>query len=211
MMPFFERVSQAAFRIFHALAQAQMLKVSCLAALAIVALNDHVFKGMPAVPRAFANRASDFGGLYFFPFLCYDIATTLLASASPFRRRPRLFLSFLVITGLVFLGAKIPGWSHFFVVEVARAVSPFPVFAVADITDTVALVVLPLAWWVFRPSMEVTRVVSPFRVLRFGLCRKHRTPCDGRSCGVWPSKRACIPAPPGKREAPRQESPKDTS
>jgi hypothetical protein len=204
-------VSQAAFRIFHALAQAQMLRVSCLAALVVVALNDHVLKEMPAVPRAFANKASDFGGLYFFPFLCYDIMTVLMASASPFCKRPRLFLCVLVATGLVFLGAKIPGWSHFIVVEVARVVSPFPVFAVADLTDTVARVVLPLAWWVFAPSMEVTRVVSPFRVLRIGLRRNSRTLCGACSCGVWPGKRARLPGIPGEQRAPRDESSKDPS
>ena len=135
-----------------------MLRPSCLTALALVAVNDWLFKGADWFPQLLAGKLSDFGGLFYFPFLCYDII--LLPSARE-RRTSNLFVFLLFATAVVFTLAKLPGVARTVILEVARVVSPFSVTAVIDPTDLFALLVLPVAWRVFderrRPAASGVR------------------------------------------------------
>src|SRR6187402_2616572 len=77
-----------------------------LAAVALLILNDHLWKGGGVIPGWITGKISDFAGLFFFPVLL-----TVLVEAAWRRRgegasRRRIAWSSVVLTGVVFAALK---------------------------------------------------------------------------------------------------------
>lgn len=129
-----------------------------LAAVAILAVNDHVLKGSGLLPVGLTGKLSDFAGLFFFPLLVTAAADTL---AWPLRARldPTLRLwkaaVAVVATGIGFVALELsPAAVHAYVSLMARL--GIPSTSVRDPSDLIALVVLPFSY--LRARNHVRRV-----------------------------------------------------
>src|SRR5262245_25324476 len=111
----------------HAPAAARLLHPLPVAAIAITALNDHLWKGGHLVPAWLTGKLSDFAGLFFFP--------VLVVAATRGRVRPAVAA---LATGLVFALFKLSP-------AACQWLEPFVV--TPDATDLAALPMLGLSWW----------------------------------------------------------------
>jgi hypothetical protein len=106
-------------------------------ALLLLVLNDHVLKGAGLFPGWLTGKLSDFAGLVVAPVLL----TTLLGARSGWARAVTC-----AVVGLGFAAIKLsPGTAR--ALERALALAHLDWRLWSDATDLVALVALPLAWW----------------------------------------------------------------
>lgn len=117
-------------------------------ALALLAANDHLFKGAGVLPGALTGKLSDFAGLL--------VAPVLLAMLCGVRRRPG-WIAAHVAVGVGFAAINLsPAIAR--MVEAATLPTPFPWWITVDPTDLVALPMLAVSAVVFarfaaRPVM----------------------------------------------------------
>ena len=124
-----------------------ILLPSSLVAIALLALNDHVFKAH--FPGFVSGKLSDFAGLYFFPFFLLSVAATLRPAAGS----KGALGAVCVLTALVFSCVNLaPGASELYEHLVAGIWHELgrarPVVHVADGEDLIALPMAGLAYWV---------------------------------------------------------------
>lgn len=145
-----------------ALPLGEFLHPAPLAALAVLAVNDHVLKGSGWLPGWLTGKLSDFAGLLFFPLLVTAAGDTVAWAAA---RVTRLRLDFslrrwklalaIVVTGAAFAGLELSdAWGRFYVDTLGRL--GFPSQTTRDPTDLAALVMLWPAWR--RGVAEIRRV-----------------------------------------------------
>jgi hypothetical protein len=121
------------------------------AALALLLFNDNVLKGAGIVPAWLTGKLSDFAFLIVAPVLL----ATLLPRAVPWRRA----IAVLAVV-LVYAAADLsPAVSDAIVAAASRAGLSWKLWP--DVTDLLALVVLPLTWKLLRPSPPRPPVVAP--------------------------------------------------
>jgi hypothetical protein len=118
-----------------------------LAALALLALNDHMWKG--AGPGWLTGKLSDVAGLFYFPFLV-AAACALVTSLQPARRvsLPAGRIAFALVA-IWFAAAKTIPAAHLATVWLATLVIG-PVDVVRDPTDVAALLALVPSWLLYR-------------------------------------------------------------
>lgn len=120
-----------------------LLHPAWLAAVAVLALNDHVFKGASLLPAVVTGKLSDFAGLFAAPAL---LAALLGVSST------RALACCHLATGAVFTAIKVSGpASELFTSALALAHLPWR--NVVDPTDLVALVALLASFVVLGPRM----------------------------------------------------------
>lgn len=108
-------------------------------ALALLAANDHLFKGAGVLPAALTGKLSDFAGLL--------VAPVVLAALIGVRGRRGWLLSHLAV-GLGFAAINLsPAIAR--MVEAATVPTPFPWWITVDPTDLVALPMLAVSALVF--------------------------------------------------------------
>jgi len=141
-----------------------------LAALALLALNDHVLKGAGILPEWVTGKLSDFAGLFFFPLLLTAIVDTALAlTRAPWDPTLRLWKAALacIATGAGFAATELsPAAAARYAALVTQL--GIPSRSTADPTDLVALVMLPAAYAVAR--RHIRRV--PYGRLAWALRRR---------------------------------------
>lgn len=120
-----------------------LLTPTWLAALAVLALNDHLFKGSGLLPGGVTGKLSDFAGMI--------VAPALLAALIGVRSRRGLLLCHLAI-GSVFAAinlspAAADAWAWLMGLV-------FPWRITVDPTDLVALPALALGWRLLVPAMQ---------------------------------------------------------
>ena len=106
-------------------------------ALGVLVANDHLLKGAELVPGWFTGKLSDFCGLL--------VAPPLLAALVFAKRRPTRALAFLLVAA-VFTAINVSEFAAS-AVEQGMGALGFPWRIWSDPTDLVALVVVPVAWW----------------------------------------------------------------
>ena len=122
-----------------------------LAAVLVLAVNDHWLKGAGLLPTALAGKLSDFAGLFFFPMLLVALAqgaATLFSLRRAQVRRWSLPLA-TVATAIVFTLVKT--WPAF-----NAAVGALWGPMVVDPTDLVALPMIALAWLFMKREERAT-------------------------------------------------------
>lgn len=124
-----------------------------VAAMALVALNDHVLKGAGLLPGWLTGKLSDFAGLYFAPLLVAEL--WMLARPSPVacvavHRVAWAALGF----GVLFTAIKTYPPADRLYEAVLTALLPHPAANIVDPTDLVALVMLGVAVWDARRLMQ---------------------------------------------------------
>ena len=115
-----------------------------VAAMLLVALNDHVLKGAGLLPGAITGKLSDVAGLYFAPLLVAELWTLALPTGSAravLRRVAWAALGF----GVLFTAIKTSPEASAGFDAVTGAVLRRPVRNTVDPSDLVALLMLPLA------------------------------------------------------------------
>jgi hypothetical protein len=134
-----------------------------LLALVALAVNDHLLKGAGLLPRWVTGKISDFAGLFFFPLLLTaagDCLLLLVARLTGWRvdfslRRWKLVAACL-LTAAVFVPLELSGWWADFYVRTLGRIG-FPSATYQDLSDLLALVMLPLAY-LFAVRVELRRV-----------------------------------------------------
>ena len=117
-----------------------------LAAIALLLLNDHVFKRY--FPSALTGKLSDFAGLLFFPLL-------LSALIGLLEKRPRRAAGYgFTLTGLVFFAIKLFPSAAEWTNEVLGWLLGGQVNIIPDPTDLMALVMLLPAWILWHAAPE---------------------------------------------------------
>lgn len=119
---------------------ALLLNYVFLVALLVLVLNDHFWKAIYA--NDLTGKLSDFAGLILLP-LC-------LAYVFP-RLKERAVLG----SALFFLFWKTPLATPF--IEWYNLIAPIPISRVVDYTDYIALMILPLPWWMIREPQKMER------------------------------------------------------
>lgn len=116
-----------------------------LAAVAVLAVNDHLLKGASILPTWITGKLSDFAGLFFFPVLLAAVARGVgrLARVAPASPKERDFRAFLAVgmpalTALGFAAVKLSAFVN------ERVAATWGVM-VMDATDLWALLMLPLS------------------------------------------------------------------
>ena len=127
-----------------------------IAAMALLAVNDHFFKGADVLPAWLTGKLSDFAGLLFFPLLCTALVDTVLAFVrapiDPTLRVGKALVACL-LTGLGFAAIELwPAAARGY----ARAVSAIgvPSTSTPDPSDLLALVMLPIAFAIARAHVR---------------------------------------------------------
>lgn len=127
-----------------------------IAAIFLLALNDHILKGS-GFPSFLTGKLSDFAGLYFFPFLLCAIWNLILSFWNRFAKNSSLplwdvglsqgkVLTMILLTGFLFAGVKAStAVNDFFVSLLGKLLAGHYRF-VQDPTDLIALFVLPLVY-----------------------------------------------------------------
>ncbi len=106
------------------------------AALLVLSVNDHLFKGAGVLPQPVVGKLSDFAGLL--------VAPALLAALLRVRDR-RVFGALHLVVGAVFAGINVsPGLARG--LEGLMAATPFPWAIYVDPTDLYALPMLWVSW-----------------------------------------------------------------
>ena len=145
-----------------ALPAGEFLAPAPLAALALLALNDHVLKGSGVLPGWLTGKISDLAGAFFFPLLATALADTVAMGTA---RLLRLRLDFslrrwklavaIAATGAGLVALELsPAFGRAYVDTLGRL--GFPSATTRDPSDLVALLMLVPAWWVGRA--EIARV-----------------------------------------------------
>lgn len=117
-----------------------------LAAVLVLAINDHWLKGAGLLPQALTGKLSDFAGLFYFPLLLVALlrgGAVLVGWAQP---RAAGWVAWVAIaaTGVVFAGAKLS-------LTVNALLSAHWGWMERDATDLWALCMLAPAWlWLRR-------------------------------------------------------------
>src|SRR3990170_664811 len=138
-----------------------------LGAVALLLLNDHVFK--QAFPSILTGKLSDFAGLFFFPFLL-----AVLVGLTGWRaRRPRgteaAMAACFAVTAWCFALIKVHPASNVLAVRVLESAMELPVRIVRDPTDLIALAALWPAWRLWRSVAGRRTAASPPSLLALGL------------------------------------------
>ena len=109
---------------------AQLTAPEFILSILLLLANDFFLK--PWLANGFTGKLSDFAGLFAFPFFWAALV-------------PRWRIPIYLGTAVAFTLWKLPasegliaGWN---------AVSPFQIGRVADVSDLIALAILPLSWW----------------------------------------------------------------
>lgn len=117
-----------------------------LAAVLLLAINDHWLKGAELLPQALTGKLSDFAGLFYFPLLLVALVrggAALLGRAQP-RASGWAALIAIAATGLVFAAAKLS-------LAVNGFLSTHWGHMERDASDLAALIMLAPAWlWLRR-------------------------------------------------------------
>ncbi|MBX3130149.1 MAG: hypothetical protein KF718_25755 [Polyangiaceae bacterium] len=133
-----------------------------LAAIALLALNDHVLKGAGLLPAWLTGKLSDVAGLYLFPLLLFALGSAIASVLGVGSRRWRVQLARLApaATGLGFVGVKLdPAFNAW--------VSSWWGPMVLDPTDLLALVALvPAGRHLRRAAERAAATPEPPRWLR---------------------------------------------
>lgn len=126
-----------------------LVRPAPLAAMALLLLNDHVFKGMPAAPSFVTGKLSDLAGLFFFPvFLVALVEVARAVVRRPHDAPANIGLGAGVATTAAVLTAVV--FSCFELIPaLAEAVSPW-MKTTPDPTDLLALPMVALSWWWLR-------------------------------------------------------------
>lgn len=139
----------------------RLLHPVVLAAIALLAVNDHVLKAV--VDNWWTGKLSDFAGLVFFPVLLQAAwEWGRYALGHGVRRSDRVLLAAVIATGVVFSAAQLLpqadaayrfalGLLQWPLHALAEGGAPLrPVEHVADAGDLIALPFLAVAWWAGR-------------------------------------------------------------
>lgn len=124
-----------------------------LVALVVLAVNDHYLKGRHLLPMWVTGKLSDFGGLLFFPLLLTALGDTVLCLVSrvtgwkvDYSLRRWKVVAACVATAAVFTPLELSGAYGRFYTETLGKIG-FPSATYADLTDLLALVMIPVAGW----------------------------------------------------------------
>ncbi|HYX31697.1 MAG TPA: hypothetical protein VE954_01195 [Oligoflexus sp.] len=112
-----------------------------LTAIVIVAVNDHYLK-QSGVAGFVTGKLSDFAGLWFFPFLLADMSSLVQRR---WQHSSFIFGGCLAFTGLFFVLLKTSAEAVRLYTEVYATVG-IRVAVVRDLSDLLALIMLPLAF-----------------------------------------------------------------
>ncbi len=145
----------------RALPAGEFLHPIPLAALAILAVNDHVLKGGGVVPGAITGKLSDLMGFIFFPLLCTAVLDTVLWGTArlgvpvDFSLRWWKLWGGLATTTALMAAIKLSpaasqAFAHFL------GLLGFPSQIVADTTDLLTLPAIAIPFWIGRA--EIRRV-----------------------------------------------------
>ena len=145
----------------RALPIGEFLHPISLASLALLALNDHVFKGAGMLSALITGKLSDFAGLVFFPLLCTSLVDLLLLAIA--RVGPRIDFSLrrtktlvaILFTAGFFSTIKLSARAADRVAD-WLSVAGWDATIVADPTDLLALIALIIPWSIGRA--EIARV-----------------------------------------------------
>jgi hypothetical protein len=130
-----------------------------IAAMIIVALNDHLLKGSGLLPGWVTGKLSDVAGMIFFPLFALALAEALVSALAPvvsklglassmrFRVTRGRLLASCAITGLFFAALKLSPLAAEIYLSWYRAVG-LRAAVTPDLTDLVALLCLPIAYLV---------------------------------------------------------------
>lgn len=117
-----------------------------VAAMVLVALNDHVLKGAGLLPGWLTGKLSDFAGLYFAPLLVAEL-WTLVRPTSEARALVRRVAWAALGFGVLFTAIKTSHPADRLYEAVLTALLWRPAGNTVDPTDLVALVMLAVALW----------------------------------------------------------------
>lgn len=134
-----------------------------LAALVLLAVNDHLLKGAGLLPKWVTGKLSDIGGLFFFPLLLtagFDCALYAAARLTGWRvdfslRRWKLYAAG-ALTAAVFIPLELSDWWGEFYVRTLGQIG-FPSATYQDLSDLLCVVMIPLAIW-FAIRVELRRL-----------------------------------------------------
>ena len=130
------------------------------AALALLIINDHVFKGAGWLPGWLTGKVSDFAFLL--------VAPALVHSALPARARGGRAIAILAIAIPFFLGKVLPSCTHLLETAVRAVGVTWRLWT--DPTDLIALAVLPITWTLLarRSSRRPSRDLLPRAAVTIG-------------------------------------------
>ncbi len=114
------------------------------AALALLAVNDHVLKGAQLLPGAVTGKLSDFAGMLVAPIVL----------AALLRLRSRAGRAIAIVTVAAGFSAVKLSRPMADALELLTSYTPLPWRVCCDPTDLVALAVLPLTWWLMDRNLE---------------------------------------------------------
>ncbi|MCY1073326.1 hypothetical protein [Archangium lansingense] len=121
-------------------------RVLPVAAMVLVALNDHVLKGAGLLPGWLTGKLSDFAGLYFAPLLVAEL-WTLARPTCEARSVVRRVTWAALGVGLLFTAIKTSPPADRLYEAVLTALLRHPASNTVDPTDLIALVMLAVAIW----------------------------------------------------------------
>ncbi|HEX5753079.1 MAG TPA: hypothetical protein VFZ09_43160 [Archangium sp.] len=131
-------------------------RVPPVAAMVLVALNDHVLKGAGLLPGWLTGKLSDFAGLYFAPLLVAEL--WMLARPSPMARVAVRRVAWAALGfGLLFTTIKTFPPADRLYEAVLTALLRRPAGNTVDPTDLLALVMPGVAVWDVRRLMRRSR------------------------------------------------------
>jgi hypothetical protein len=124
-----------------------------LVALVVLAVNDHYLKHAGILPRWVTGKLSDFGGLLFFPLLLTALGDTLAYFVArvtgakwDYSLRRWKVVAACVATAAVFAPLELSAAYGRFYTETLGRIG-FPSETYADLTDLLALLMIPVAGW----------------------------------------------------------------
>ncbi|WP_375769846.1 hypothetical protein NR798_02875 [Archangium gephyra] len=124
-----------------------------VAAMLLVALNDHVLKGAGLLPGWLTGKLSDVAGLYFAPLLAAEL-WTLARPTSEARTVVQRVAWAALGFGLLFIAIKTSHRADALYEALWSALLPRPASNAVDPTDLVALGMLGVAVWDARRLMQ---------------------------------------------------------
>lgn len=153
----------------------ELCRPAPLAALAVLALNDHVLKGAGLLPGALTGKLSDFAGLFLFPVLLFVLLRVCTSSS-----RQRLAWASAGLTALGFAGVKLHPETN---ALVSATWGPM----LLDPTDLVALPMVALAaCWLRREPPAASRPARLLAVMATSLaCGATSRPQVHRAYPEW--------------------------
>jgi hypothetical protein len=142
-----------------ALPAGEMLHLAPLAAVLVLAVNDHILKGSGLVPGWLTGKLSDVAGVFFFPLLATATLDTIALGVArlsgarlDFSLRRWKLAAALAVTAAAFTALELSeAFGAAWVATLGRI--GFPSTTTRDPTDLVALVMLVPAWLVGRAEL----------------------------------------------------------